>query len=281
MSSFPTWMFDYNNDGFLDIFVSAYGDNNLAVAADYVRNARGEALGGQPRIYRNNGNLTFTDVSLSMGLRDNVFTMGCNFGDLDADGYLDFYLGTGNPLYSSTVPNKMYHNIGGKRFEDVTGPGGFGQIQKGHGVAFGDLDRDGDEDIFESVGGAFDGDIFDNILFENPVGQDNSWIVIQFQGVQSNRLAIGARVKVTVKRPGGKRSFYRTVGTGGSFGSSSVQQEIGLGDATAIEEIEVIWPIRALTKQVFRDVAMNKYVHITEGDTEVTYPDLPYVPFRH
>jgi hypothetical protein len=278
--SFPAWIWDYNNDGWEDIFVSGYGDGTLAVARDYVRNAQGKYLDGHPRIYRNKGNLTFTDVSKEVGMKENIFTMGSNYGDLDADGYLDFYLGTGNPEYSSTVPNKMFRNNAGKTFEDITAAGGFGHIQKGHAVAFGDLDRDGDEDIFESLGGAFEGDIFEDVLYENPIGQDKSWIVLKLQGVQSNRMAIGARVKVTVKRPGGNRAFYRTVSTGGSFGSNSLQLEIGLNDATAIEAIEITWPTRAQTKQVFKNVEINRYVQITEGESAPGYLDMPPMQFR-
>jgi len=74
--------------------------------------------------------------------------------------------------------------------------------------------------------------------------------------------------------------MYRTVSTGGSFGSSSLQLEIGLDNATAIQEIEIIWPVRAQTKQFFRDVQLNKYVRITEGSDVVEYPDVPPMVFR-
>lgn len=277
--SFPTWIWDFDNDGWEDIFVSPYGEGKLFAARDFVRNARGEELNAHPRVYRNNGDLTFTDVSEAMGLRENVYTMGCNYGDLDADGYLDFYLGTGTPEYSSVVPNKMYRNNAGRSFDDVTASGGFGHIQKGHGVAFGDLDRDGDEDIFECLGGAFDGDVYEDILFENPIGQDQSWIVLQFKGVQSNRMAVGARVKIVVATPDGQRTFYRTVSTGGSFGSSSLQLEVGLGDATAIHVIEVTWPVQQRTKQTFQNVKLNTYALITEGKDAIDYPEVSAVEF--
>lgn len=279
LTSFPCWIWDFDNDGWEDIFVSQYGDGTLAVAKDFVQNANGKTLGGQPRIYRNNGNLTFTEVSAKMGMKDNVFTMGCNYGDLDADGFLDFYLGTGNPEYSSVVPNKMYRNHAGKAFEDVTTAGGFGHIQKGHAIAFGDLDRDGDEEIFETLGGAFQGDIFEDILFENPIGQNKSWVVLQLLGSTSNRMAIGARVKITTKTPKGAQFFHRTVSTGSSFGSSSLQLEVGLGDAQSIESIEVIWPNKAQTKQVFQNVSLKKYMRITEGESEVKYLDVTAVEF--
>ena len=280
--SFPTWFFDYNNDGWDDIFVSAYGDggDELLAAHDFVLNARGQRLNGYPRIYRNNGDLTFTEMSKAMGLNENVYTMGCNYGDLDADGYLDFYLGTGTPEYSSVVPNKMYRNNAGKTFEDVTASGGFGQIQKGHGVAFGDLDRDGDEDLFEVMGGAFHGDVYEDVLFENPIGQDQSWVVLRLHGVQSNRSAIGARVKVSVTTPEGTRSIYRKVSTGGSFGSSSLQLEVGLGDATKIDTIEITWPTKAQAKQAFHDIPLRKYVDITEGNDTPVYPDVTPVQFK-
>ena len=73
--------------------------------------------------------------------------MGSNFGDLDNDGYLDFYLGTGYPDYRSIMPNVMYRNQSGKRFADVSMAGGFSHLQKGHGVVFADLDNDGDQDF--------------------------------------------------------------------------------------------------------------------------------------
>ena len=95
-----------------------------------------------------------------MGLNEVAYTMGCNFGDINTDGFLDFYLATGNPLYQSLVPNKMYLNMEGQQFEDVSYSGGFANIQKGHGVGFGDLDHDGDEDLYVVIGGAYDGDSF-------------------------------------------------------------------------------------------------------------------------
>ncbi|MEZ6087377.1 MAG: VCBS repeat-containing protein [Pirellulaceae bacterium] len=77
--------------------------------------------------------------------------MGANFGDLNNDGFPDFYLGTGYPNYEALMPNLMYLNQAGKRFADVTTVGGFGHLQKGHGIAFADIDNDGDQDIFSEM----------------------------------------------------------------------------------------------------------------------------------
>ena len=134
-----------------------------------------------------------------MGLTRMAPTMGCNFGDLDSDGFLDFYLGTGYPGYEGLVPNLMYWNRGGTSFADVTTAGGFGHVQKGHGVAFADLDEDGDQDVFIELGGAFPGDGFGDALFENP-GFGNHWIVVRLVGKESNRQGVGARIRYQLDR---------------------------------------------------------------------------------
>ena len=91
------------------------------------------------------GDLTIRDVTREVGLDRPMAPMGCNFGDVDNDGYLDFYLGTGWMSYSGLVPNLMFKNIDGRRFEDVTASSGTGHLQKGHGISFADWDCDGDQ----------------------------------------------------------------------------------------------------------------------------------------
>lgn len=259
--SFPAWFWDYDNDGWLDIFVSGFSWNLKEVAEDYLGLPNnGERL----RLYRNNHDGTFTDVTKAVGLYKVLLTMGCNFGDLDNDGFLDFYAGTGEPRLFSLMPNRMFRNAEGKYFQDVTTSGGFGHLQKGHAVAFGDLDNDGDQDIYEVMGGALSGDKFTNVCFENP-GHGNHWITLKLEGVQSNRAAIGARIKVTVATGSGDRDIYATVTTGGSFGSSSLQQEIGLGQATAIRSIEINWPTTGKTQR-FTNIAMDQMLKIRESD---------------
>ncbi len=265
-ASFPAWFWDANNDGVLDLFVAAYGGPRLpadvtSVAAGYLglRNPGGELA----RLYLGDGAGGFDEVGLAWGLTRPTLPMGSNFGDLDNDGYLDFYLGTGYPQYEGLMPNVMYRNRAGQGFADVTTAGGFGHLQKGHGVVFADLDDDGDQDVFEQVGGAYPGDGFGNVLFENP-GFDHRWIKIKLRGTRSNRSAIGARVRVDILEDGQRRSIFRHVNGGGSFGSNPLRREIGLGRAERIESLEVYWPASDVTQR-FENVPLDRMIEIEEG----------------
>jgi hypothetical protein len=260
--SFPCWFFDYDNDGWLDIFVSGFGIKNVGdVAADYL---------GQPhraeraRLYHNNHDGTFNDVTQEAHLYKVLLAMSGNFGDLDNDGYLDLYLGTGDPDLSTLIPNRMFRNAEGKGFQDVTASGGFGHIQKGHGIAFGDIDNDGDQDIYASIGGAYQGDFYRNALFENP-GHGNHWLKLKLVGVQSNRAAIGARIKVTVDTAQGPRTIYKTVNSGGSFGASPLRQEIGLGRSDSIRSLEIFWPATG-KRQTFANLKADTGYRLREGE---------------
>jgi tetratricopeptide (TPR) repeat protein len=264
--SFPAWFFDYDNDGYPDLFVSSYYvsvDENIRSYLGLNPNA--ETL----KLYKNMGNGTFRDLTQDVGL-DRVFMpMGSNFGDIDNDGFLDIYLGTGNPSYGSLLPNVLLHNKDGKFFTDVTAASGTGELHKGHGVAFADLARNGYEDLLEEVGGAVPGDAHAFRLFENP-GNGNDWINLKLIGVKSNRSAIGARIKVTVENEGKTTRFiYRTVGSGGSFGASPLEQHIGLGKSARILNIEVRWPA-SNTRQNFADVEKDQFLEIKELATNYT-----------
>jgi hypothetical protein len=224
------------------------------------------SAGERARLFHNNQNGTFTDVTRAAGLDHVLHAMGCNYGDLDNDGWLDFYLGTGDPDLATIIPNRMFRNDGLGHFQDVTTSGGFGHLQKGHGVSFGDIDNDGDQDIYEDMGGAVSGDIYHNVLYENP-GHGNHWIVFKLEGVQSNRAAIGARIQVVVDSGSGERSIFKTVSSGGSFGASPLRQEIGLGQAKAIRYASVFWPMTGKT-QVLNKLTMDRFYRVREGASQ-------------
>jgi hypothetical protein len=146
----------------------------------------------------------------------------------------------------------------------VTAATGTGHLQKGHGVAFGDLDNDGDEDLYINIGGFIPGDFYNKVLFANP-GRGNNWISIKLTGAKSNRAAIGAKIKLTLTGANGQKSLrYREVNSGGSFGASSLRQEIGLGKATLIDTLEIAWSASD-TRQVFRNLSVNQSIEIKEG----------------
>ncbi len=255
---FSCWAWDYDNDGWLDIFATSY-DRTLA---DVVKGVIGQPHALQSnRLYRNREGTRFDDQTKAAGL-DMVFaTMGSNFGDFDNDGFLDMYLGTGDPDISTLIPNRMFKNVAGKRFAEISGSSGTGHLQKGHSVACGDWDRDGDIDIYIEMGGATNGDKYHNILFQNP-GQNNHWLTVKLVGQKTNRAAIGARIKV-VTAGDDPLTICRHVSSGSSFGASPLQQTIGLARAERISLLEIHWPTSG-TRQVFHDLAVNQAIEITE-----------------
>jgi hypothetical protein len=264
--SFATWFFDFDNDGWPDIFSAGYYVDSMEDVGAFELGQPYKAE--TPRLYRNNHDGTFSDVTKQMRLDRAILVMGANFGDLDNDGWLDIYLGDGEPAYEALLPNRMFRNNHGKDFQDVTTNGGFGHLQKGHAVAFGDLENNGSEDIFEEMGGAFPGDTYQSVLYQNPL-HENAWVALKLEGVQTNRAAYGARICVTVSQPGGGlRRIYRTVGYGSSFGGNPLEQHIGLGKAGAIREIEVTWPTSGKVEK-FTAVAANRAYRLREGDTRL------------
>lgn len=281
LESFPTWFFDYDNDGWEDLFVACFDQYSLKqqsreVAADYLGLP---VQSDYPRLYRNEGNERFSNVTEAANLNRILSTMGCNYGDLDNDGFPDFYLGTGAPDYRDIVPNRMFRNNAGQTFQDVTYAGNFGHIQKGHGISFADLDNDGDQDIYAVMGGSYSGDIFQNALFENP-GNANHWMTIRLEGKTSNRSAIGARLRITVEQEDGTlRDVYNTVSSGGSFGANSLQQEIGLGKGGTIKNIAVNWPNGKFEWVDFGPVEANQVIKIKEGQDTIIPLEIKHFAF--
>jgi len=262
--SFATWFFDYDNDGWPDIFVAGY---SMQSAMDVGAFELGKPCRAETsRLYRNNHDGTFTDVAKQTGLDRAILVMGAGFGDLDNDGWLDVYLGTGESSYQALLPKRMFRNAEGKAFEDVTTSGGFGHLQKGHSVAFGDLGNNGHEDVFEEMGGAFPGDTYTSVLYRNP-GNANRWVTLELEGVKANRAAIGARLDVTIEEHGVTRHVFRAVGFGSSFGGNPLRQHIGLGPAGVVKSVEVRWPGSG-TVQRFAGLGADSIFRLREGDPQ-------------
>jgi len=277
LQSFATWFFDFDNDGWPDLFVAGFYADSLQDVGAFEMGMPHKAE--TPRLYHNNHDGTFTDVTKQMKLDRAILVMGAGFGDLDNDGWLDVYLGTGDVPYGALLPNRMFRNDRGKSFQDVTTSGGFGHLQKGHGVAFADFKNDGNEDVFEKMGGAYAGDSYTSVLYENP-GNGNHWIAIDLEGVKTNRSAFGTRIAVTVREDGAQRTIYRTVGYGSSFGGNPLRQHIGVGSATQVKAVEVTWPT-SQTVQKFGGVPVDQFYRLREGDARLTRVERKAFAYKH
>lgn len=261
--TFPAWFWDFDNDGWLDILAGDF-TFDMPIASYFAAETMvGKGTMGTVLMYRNKGDGTFEDVTSAVGADKTAFAMSGNFGDIDNDGFLDFYLGTGNPELESIVPNKMFKNIHGKQFIDITTKARVGHLQKGHAISFADIDNDGDQDVFIEMGGAYKGDVFQNAFYVNP-GQpgDNHWISIDLQRKDKKNI-IGTRIKLVVTEKGIQRNIYRDVNSGGSFGASPLRREIGTGSAAIVDKIEIHWPFGET--EIFENVPAGQFLRIVEG----------------
>ena len=262
---------DYDQDGWLDVFIAGYSK----VGSGYASGQVAADLLGQPhtaelsRLYHNDGarrtgtELSLRDVTAEAKLNRVYYATSAVAGDLDDDGWPDLYLSTGASDYRAIIPKRLFHNVGGGAFEDVSYQAGIAHLQKGSAAAIGDLDRDGHLDIVQVLGGEFPGDVFPRAVFVNP-GNRNHWIELRLVGSNTNRSALGARVTVHAQTPHGARTFHALVSGGGSYGGSPLAQHIGLSDATRVDAVEVWWP-RSGKLQRFTNVELDGRFRLVEG----------------
>ncbi len=225
---------DYDNDGDLDLIVTSSQGNFL---------------------YENDGagNLDLVvgqDLSPPAGS-----SFGSAWGDYDSDGDLDLFLA--NDSFPGPARDSLYENDGSGRFTSVTEGEMVSEPSSSSGAAWGDYDRDGDLDLFVTKYG-------NNSLYRNN-GSLNSWINIRLIGSSSNRSAIGARVVASAVLGGETVSQMREVsGQTGKSGQNSLHVHFGLGDAQRIESLRIRWP--SGLEERLRDIAVNQFITITEGD---------------
>jgi tetratricopeptide (TPR) repeat protein len=232
--SYVPFFFDSDNDGDLDLFVSA-----MAYYEDYIESATSTALSHRSRahLYRNDGGDHFREIATEMGLARAFGSMGAGFGDVDSDGTLDIYLANGGPVMARFEPNALYLRQG-ERYVDVADSAGVGNLGKGHGVAFADYDADGDLDLYVGHGGHYPGDLWPNSLYRNE-GTTAHWLTVLLQGRAPNINAIGAHVQLH----SGDHVQRAQVHSGGGFGSTdSYALEFGLNNSTNVDSIIIRWP---------------------------------------
>jgi tetratricopeptide (TPR) repeat protein len=266
-NGFVCFFLDYNNDGWPDILTTSLAPWEATVEGLKKGYAPANARSVHPdasRLFRNNGNGTFTDVTHVSKLYYPTGTMGAGVADLDNDGHIDIYLGTGDPQISRLEPNRFFRNNGDGTFSDVTNFLNFARPgNKGHGVAFIDIDEDGALDIFAQLGGHYPGDHTYNAFYHNLKAAQNHWLEVELQGVKSNRMAIGAQLTVRA----GDLLVYREVKGSEGFGSTSTfRQHFGLGKHGRIDSLEIRWPSGA--KHMFTALDANQIIAVKEDERD-------------
>ncbi|MCA8953504.1 MAG: CRTAC1 family protein, partial [Planctomycetes bacterium] len=271
-ASGPAGFFDFDNDGDLDLLVTYQHHYRQvrSVAAFYVD---GIVEDEAQRLFENDGTGHFVDVAEQRGMRRVLMATGINFGDIDADGNTDVYVATGAHDLAALFPNALL--LGGERFRDATFAAGVGHLQKGNGVAFADIDDDGDLDLFCQVGGFYQDDSFGDVMFENP-GHARHWLAVDLVGTTDNRSAIGARLRARLATPAGPREVYAFVGPGGPTGCNPLRTFLGLGDATALEWLEVRWPSGGSER--IDEVPIDAAVRIVQGQQRAERLERPALP---
>jgi hypothetical protein len=265
---------DFDGDGLLDIFVTNITD-------DYMREGN--------FLWKNNGDLTFTDVSRETGTYDTGWGWGGKFFDYDNDGWLDLYVTNGwvsagpddyvtdifqmiikpdvdltdarswppmgNKSLSGYEKNRLFHNEKGQIFVDQAVRHGVDSTRDGRGVAVADFDNDGRLDMFVANANAAP------YLYHNVAPRGPHWVAFVLTGTASNRAGVGAVVRVTA----GGRTQLRMVDGGNSFAAQSTRRVyVGLGAAAAVDAVEVRWP--SGLRQTFTNVPIDRIARITEGD---------------
>ena len=242
---------DYNNDGFIDMYLSNYSSPGC-------------------KLYRNNGDGTFTNVAVQAGVQGYTDTRLAVFNDFNNDGWLDIF-SSHHDIY--VYGNLMWRNNQDGTFTNIAESIGlWTSLMQGDyfGTAWGDYNLDGDVDLF--VAGHRD----EFVLYRNNRSETApaNYVVLELEGTTSNRDAIGARVTADL----GSITLTRTVQGGeGAHGFQSLPIEFGLYDATSIQTLEINWPNGLV--ESYTDISANQYVYAIEGDgiycgieeTEVQY----------
>ena len=239
---------DYDDDGFMDLVKSNFADD-------------------VPNLYRNNGDGTFTDMVYLSGLGSETKFLGwgVHFLDVDHDGRLDVLLVNGHvypEIDQSDLQSRyrqqrqLYWNIGQGRFKDISSESGPGieATWSSRGSAVGDLDNDGSLEVVINNMGARPS------LLRNS-GSRGTWLLVQLEGVHSNRDAIGARVSVSIR---GRRLSSEIQGGSGYISQNDSRLHFGLGNDDRYDRIEVQWP--SAGKEIFEQGKANQIVVLREGE---------------
>ncbi|MGE5645322.1 MAG: CRTAC1 family protein [Acidobacteriota bacterium] len=217
-------------------------------------------------LYLNRGRGQFVEATLSSRLFRTRNMSGWSNGifDFDNDGWKDLFVARGNvldnvALFSSRTyeePNSVFRNLGNGKFEDSSAGAGpdFAAAAPHRGVAFGDLDNDGRIDAVVTV---LNGKAK---YFHNSTRNANHWILLKLAGTKSNRMGLGAQVRITCED--GSRQYNEATTAVGFAGSSDPRVHFGLGSSKAVRELEIRWP--SGIRQTLREVGADRVLTVEE-----------------
>jgi hypothetical protein len=241
---------DYDNDGWLDMYITNYHKSIL---------------------YRNNGDATFSDVTSAARLPGVGMSWGCNFIDCDNDGWLDIFIANQSKFWQllpTIYPNVLFHNKKDGTFSDVAPQAGLATTHDSFGSVVLDFDNDGWLDIVV----ADNVSTTQNEFFKNR-GGSNHWLNVKLEGVQSNRSAVGARLEAFA----GEWKRVDEVRAGSGYNSqSNLTVEFGLGSRAQVDSLLVFWPSGKREKYVA--LAVDQTLKIREGFGIVTGVTQPRAP---
>ena len=262
LMSFPTWFFDYDNDGWLDLFVASF----VPSVTEVVRGVIGLPPQAETmKLYRNDGRGGFDDVTAATGLTRVVPAMGANFGDIDNDGFLDMYLGTGAPSYAALVPNVMFRNHGGRRFASTSRrPAAPATCRRATASRSATSTATATTTCWLTWAGSCPatrtGRRSSGIRAAGTARSVCVWSAARATAPPS---ALGSLH--SYRQPDGTLAErHRVVTSGGSFGASAYLQRIGLGPAASVERLDVLWPASGL-RQSFAAIAAGQTIEIREN----------------
>jgi enediyne biosynthesis protein E4 len=243
---------DYDNDGWLDLYISDF-------------------QGSSDHLWHNDGKGNFDEVSDEAGITGpthNVLSFGGGFIDYDNDGWVDLLIANGHvyPEIEQASPgtrykqmNSVFHNEGRGKFIETSKETGVADQKPhaGRGVAFADFDNDGFVDVVVADNG-------DPTLLLHNGGNGNHFINFELVGTKNNRDAMGARVRVV---SGGISQIREITGGGSYLSQSDLRANFGLGKVTVAQTVEIKWP--SGQTETFHDIPADKFYLITEGQNEL------------
>jgi hypothetical protein len=243
MDAMSTTIGDYNMDGLLDIYVT-----NSGITTPPQGNVIGNVL------FRNNGDLTFTNVAAETGTKFDSFAWSAVFLDADNEGFPDLYVSGQLDGSMGNLPSAFYEHLGNDTYQIPSNIGFESDNRESYSNAIGDVDNDGLAEIVVMNN-------FENIfLWKNLSTTDNNWIKIKLEGVISNRMGIGSFIEVSA---GESSQIQYTLCGEGYLGQNSGYEFFGLNNATTIDYIEVRWLSGVVDHIV--NVPVNQHITIKEG----------------